>query len=191
MTDTFYLGAVVPLTFYTYDSDGNLVAPGGATLTITKPDGTTATPTMTDDGAGTFTLDYTPAAVGRYVAAFVSTGAGAGATVDVFDVLDVDLSAVTLADVKAYLGETSESDEQITAALDAERAAQSAMCDVDDYGHDLREALKRRVARNLAARSVPVATFTSFEGGGTSTRVPMVDAEIARLEAPYRRWVVA
>jgi len=97
-----------------------------------------------------------------------------------------DLDAVT-----AYLGETSAADEDIQDALDAETAAQAARCRIPQvYPADLAQALKRRVARNLAARSVPVATFTSFEGGGTSARVPTVDAEIARLEAPYRRRTV-
>ena len=58
------------------------------------------------------------------------------------------------------------------------------------YPADLGEALCRRVARNLAARSVPVASFSAFEGGGTVTRVPQRDAEVARLEGPYRRLVV-
>lgn len=55
------------------------------------------------------------------------------------------------------------------------------------YPADLREALLRRVARNLAARAVPVASFTAFDGGATSTRVPGRDPEVRRLEAPHLR----
>ena len=86
---------------------------------------------------------------------------------------------------------TSASLTELEGALAAETAAQAARCRVTPYTDDLREALMRRVARNLAARAIPVATWTSFEGGGgASTRVPTSDPEIARLEAPYRRLVV-
>lgn len=97
--------------------------------------------------------------------------------------------AVTLAEVKEYLGDVSEDDTEITLALAAEAAAQGRRCVIPaDVPDDLAEALKRRVARNLAARRVPLATYTAFEnGGGTSTRVPTGDAEIDRLEKPHRR----
>lgn len=97
-------------------------------------------------------------------------------------------------DVAAYLGETSATEDEMAGALAAETAAQSRVCrvpaDPEALSADLREALLRRVARNLAARSVPVATFTSFEGGASSTRVPASDPEVRRLEAPWRRLVV-
>ena len=96
----------------------------------------------------------------------------------------------TAADADEYLGEHSWPYNNVVDALAAEVAAQAARCRVDPYTDDLREACLRRVARNLAARSVPVATFTSFEGGGTSARVPSTDPEVSRLEGPYRRMVV-
>ena len=101
------------------------------------------------------------------------------------------MSVPTIGEVQEYLGETSYGLSDIVGALVAEQAAQAARCKLPTvYPDDLREALLRRVARNLAARSIPVATFTSFEGGGTSSRVPTVDPEILRLEAPYRRLTV-
>lgn len=192
--DTYLLGQPVPLSFSTYGTDGVLTTPTTAVLTVTRPDGSTVVPTLTADAAGsTFTADYLPVAAGRHVAAFVSTGPAAGAAVDVFDVLAPAGAVVTVYDVRAYLesaGPISFSDSDLSAALDAERSAQADACRVDDFTPALREALLRRVARNLAARSVPVAQFSSFEGGSTSTRVPTKDAEVSRLEAPYRRLVV-
>jgi hypothetical protein len=188
--DTYLLGQPVPLSFSTYGTDGVLAAPTTAGLTIILPAGDLATPTLDNPTPGVFVLDYMPATVGRHVAMFVSTGPGAGSAVDVFDVLAPDLSLVTVGDVEAYLGETSATPDDITGALTAERRAQADRCRIDDYTEALREALLRRVARNLAARAVPIATFTSFEGGGTSARVPQVDAEIKRLEGPYVRWTV-
>lgn len=188
--DTYTLGQPVPLTFQCYDTDGALVAPTTAVLTVTLPSGSTVTPTLDNPSTGVYQLDYVPSATGRHVAAFVSTGIGAGAAVDVFDVVATNLSVVSLADAKAYLGQTSWSDGEITKAIAAEQSAQAKVCDIDDYGPDLREALLRRVSRNLAARAVPLTTFNTFEGGTASTRVPMRDAEVVRLEAPYRRLVV-
>ena len=97
---------------------------------------------------------------------------------------------VTLLDVKAYLGDTSVPDAELELIIAAEQAAQARVCRIDNYGPDLVEALKRRVARNIAARNIPVAQFTSFEGGTTSSSVPRRDPEVTRLEAPYRRLVV-
>jgi hypothetical protein len=191
--DTYLLGQPVPLSFSTYGTDGVLAAPTSAVLTVTRPDGSTTLPALTVDDAGsTFTVDFVPAMTGRHVAAFVSTGAAAGAAVDVFDVLSATASVVTVADVRAYLGaDTSATDAELGGALDAERSAQADVCRVDDFTPALREALLRRVARNLAARSVPVASFSAFEGGGGEVRrVPQRDPEVARLEAPYRRLVV-
>lgn len=191
--DTYVLGQPVPLTFQCVDTDGALVAPTTAVLTVTLPDGSSVAPALDNPAAGIYQSDYISATVGRHVASFVSTGPGAGAAVDVFDVVSPVAAVVTPQDALTYLssaGDTSFRLSDITSALDAERSAQAAVCMVDDYTPALREALLRRVARNLAARSVPVASFSAFEGGGTVTRVPQRDAEVARLEAPYRRMVI-
>lgn len=190
----YTLGQAVPLAYQVNDEDGNATSPSTAVLTVTEPDGTTVTPTITEDAqtTGLFELDYVPPTAGAYSAVFVTTGP-AGAEATSFLVTSGALYPVSLAAVKTYLGGTanlSESDAEIQAALDAEYAAQAVRCRIDPYTADLAEALKRRVARNLAARRVPLATYTAFEGGGgTSTRVPTNDAEITRLERPYRRMV--
>ena len=191
---TYVLGSSIPLAYAVTDETGEAASPTTAVLTVTKPDGTTATPTITEDPAtvGLFELDYVPTVVGPHAAVFVTTGP-AGAAATSFLVTSGALYPVSLAAVKTYLGGTanlSESDAEIQAAMDAEYAAQAVRCRIDPYTADLAEALKRRVARNLAARRVPLATYTAFEGGGgTSTRVPTNDAEITRLERPYRRMV--
>ena len=90
----------------------------------------------------------------------------------------------TLADLRGYLT-TSADDATLLDALAAETAAQAARRRVTPFTADLRQALMRRVARNLAARSITVATFSAFEGGSTVVRVPAMDVEIQRFEAPY------
>lgn len=188
---TEYLpGAVVPLTFTVTDADGNPANAGAAALLITLPDGTTTAPTLDNPTTGTYQADYTAAQAGRHVARATFTGANAGVIEDVFDVGPLTQGHVTVTDVRAYLGETSATNETLAAVLLAEQFAQARRCRVDPYPPDLREALLRRVARNLAARAVPVTSFTSFDGGGTATRVPSTDPEIVRLEAPFRKLVI-
>lgn len=99
----------------------------------------------------------------------------------------------TVSDVRDYLGDTSATDDEIADALAAETASQDRACrvpDDPDYPADLGQALKRRVARNLAARLVPIAQMTTFDGGVSSARVPFRDAEVSRLESPWRRVTV-
>lgn len=163
------------------------------TATVTRPDTSTSALTVTRQSLGFYTAPYVLAATGRHTAVVLATGAVVGVATFAVDALPVS-ALPTLATVRAYLastGPTSFTDADISAALAAETAAQAMACAVPAaYPADLAEALCRRVARNLAARSVPVASFSAFEGGATSTRVPMKDAEIARLEAPYPRLVV-
>jgi len=97
-----------------------------------------------------------------------------------------------LADIRAYLGESSNrfTDEQINAALAAETNVQDAVCRITVYTDALREALCRRVMRNLAMRSLPLAVLQGDIESGSSTYVPTKDPEVRRLEGPYRRLVV-
>jgi hypothetical protein len=77
-------------------------APSSATVTVTLPDGSSATPTVT--GAGPFAANYVPTQVGRHLVRWVGTGANPAAYVDVFEV-DAALIApiCSLADIKAQM----------------------------------------------------------------------------------------
>lgn len=110
--------------------------------------------------------------------------------------------APDLTAVKAYLGsDHSWSDAEITAALTAETAAQTRACRFPadpaapaaplPYPADLAEALCRRVAANLANRSLPLGVQANMsEMSVSTTRVGGGDREVARLERPWRRLVV-
>lgn len=92
-----------------------------------------------------------------------------------------------LADVKSYMGETSYDDSTLTAALAAETAAQARSCRIPSpYPDDLREALLRRVARNIALRGQPLGVLEG-DGGSVAGFLPRQDPEVRRLEAPFRR----
>lgn len=111
-----------------------------------------------------------------------------------------------LTGAKDYLGDVSWTDDEITSALASETTAQLNRCrvpshvdDTDpdnpvtvyDYPDDLTEALYRRVAHNLALRGLPLGVQASVtEAAIAQTRVGGTDAEVSRLEAPWRRLVV-
>lgn len=181
--DEWCIGITVP--------DGSTVA-----VAVTAPDGTVANPTP-EAVSGGFTVVVPLEQAGRYLAVLTVSG-------DVDAVVPFVANAASptaasglpnLAAVRAYLdtnGDSSATDAAITEALNAELVNQRKVCDVPAvYGYDLAEALKRRVARNLAARAVPIAQVTTFEGGSTQQRVTRYDAEVTRFEAPYRKVVVA
>ena len=188
----YVVGDTIPVTWHvTHDVDGTAtyVTPTTATATVTHDSGVTVdvTASLSEVDTGVFVVGWVPAIAGRVVVTLTTTGPGAGVTEVVVDVNPLNLALFTVDQLRDYLGATSAGDDEVWSAFVAERAAQAQRCRVDPFTHELREALMRRVARNLAARSVPVATFTSFDGGATSTRVPSVDAEVRRLEAAYRR----
>lgn len=190
VADLHLLGNTVPLSFLALDSAGDAVSPSTATLTITLPDGTTATPSITEDAdtTGLFELDYVPASAGGYSAVLATTGP-AWADSRSFVVVSGALYPLTLAEAKSYLGDVTATDAQVAQAVTVEQAAQARRCRVDDFGPDLRDALLRRVARNLAAGWAS-AQFSSFDGVSTGARVTATDPEIERLERPYLRWAV-
>lgn len=111
----------------------------------------------------------------------------------------VEVTVPTLAEVRAWVGvsEASMSNEQLTVVIDAEVALQAATCDLTpegegstDYPPEMRQALYRRCARQVAARGLPLG-LTDVVGEYGPARIPTYDAEIARLEAPRRNVVVA
>lgn len=197
MTDAYVLGDTVRLTFVTQDGDGDPYTATTATLTVAEDGGSPSSVTVTESTTtGVYEALYLTTAAGAFTATFTYTGAGAapdgsdepgGVLTDRFLVVGADPANLTVAMLRDYLVDTSATDAEIGDALLAERFAQAQRCRTEPYTPDLLQALKRRVARNLAARRVPVATFTAFDGGQTSQRVPAHDAEIRRLESPYRR----
>ncbi len=188
---TFAYGDTVDLEFQIVDLDGAPVAPTSVALAVTPDGGSPVTVTTTTPETGVYVAAYLPPTAGLlYTARLTYSGGAAGVLERRFLVAASDPAALSVATLREYLVDTSASDAELLDALAAERFAQAARCRIVPYTPDLLQALKRRVARNLAARRVPVAQFTSFEGGGTSSRVPASDAEIRRLEAPFRRIVV-
>lgn len=100
----FDLGDVVPLTVTIYDADGDPAVAGAVTLTITLPDGTTTSPTVTTATTGVYQADYTPTQAGRHLVRWVATGANSSSYTDVFDVNEAAPPLLlSLADAKSQL----------------------------------------------------------------------------------------
>lgn len=105
---------------------------------------------------------------------------------------------LTAAQVRAWAGPISASDELIASVISAETEAQARVCDRggdpatagDPLPDALVLALYRRVARALAARGVALGVVGADSEFG-STSLPRYDAEIERYERPYRVVAIA
>jgi hypothetical protein len=182
------VGAAWVLGVETRDVDGFLSGDVTPTITITKPDASTTSPTWTFQGDGFWTTQYALAAAGRHVA-HVSTPE---------DAVDLAVYAAgpttaagmpTVNDVALYLGNNAGSwdTSTLTDALNAERAAQRTKCgERNPYPDDLRQGLLRRVHRNLAMRRLPLAVNMGDADSGPLV-LPGNDPEVRRFEAPWRR----
>ncbi len=187
---TLPVGGVWLLAVDVRDGDG-YPADAVPTVVVTLPDDTTANPIVETLSTGYYRATYTVAAAGRHVA--VATAAGFG-TASFAAWVDATATGTGMPDVVAvdnYLGDHSYTDADLLDALDAEAAAQRAICRVGAvYPADLRQALLRRVMRNLAVRQLPLAVLQGDAEGGSDTVLPGRDPEVRRLEAPYRKRVV-
>ncbi|MEV0156879.1 hypothetical protein AB0H57_24550 [Micromonospora sp. NPDC050686] len=172
------------------DLDGyaDVAAP---TATVTPPAGGVALPAVEAVGTGRYRATYTVDAPGRYIAQ-VATGGDAVYFAAYVTATTTTTGMPTTDDVADYLreGAASWDTADLTDALDAEAAAQRATCRVGAvYPDDLRQALLRRVQRNLAMRQLPLAVMQGDAELGP-TMAPGRDPEVRRLEAPHRRLAV-
>jgi len=98
------LGDVAALSIQVKDSTGTLANGGAVVATVTLPDATTQTPTVTNPSTGVYSVQYTPTLVGRHAIRWVITGVNAGAFSDAFDVAAADLRGlISLQDAKDAL----------------------------------------------------------------------------------------
>lgn len=100
-----------------------------------------------------------------------------------------------LADVRSWIKvpATLLTDAQLQQVIDAESIIQARLCNTGDgstpLSPDLVQSIYRRVAREVAARGVPLGMLGGDAEFGTA-RLTRFDAEIERLEGPSRRVVV-
>lgn len=101
---TYDLGDVVPLGITITDSTGANANASAVTCTITLPDGTTSTGSVTNPSTGQYNCDFTPSQTGRHAVRWLATGTNASAYTDEFTVRDfADLGLLGLDEVKSHL----------------------------------------------------------------------------------------
>jgi len=167
-------------------------------ILVTDPAGDEVTPTVVPDDQAYADYVWTVLveAPGVYLASVTSTDgaqhfrATVGAYVGYPTLVDLRGDPDADPPTVGYLRETSWPDEQIQDALDAETSAQAGMCRIPPlYADDLRQALMRRVAVNLARRGLPLMVLRGDAEAG-DTVPPSRDSEVRRLEGPYRKLTV-
>lgn len=172
------LGDVQPLTVEIRDAAGALAAAGAVTLTVTLPDGTSATPAVTNPSLGRYQCDYVPTQPGRYLARWVATGLNSSSYVDTFDVRPADPGYIlSLATAKAALNipPTSTADdeeirsmiESVTSAVEAYRGeviARRTIVESLTAGKSMWEVAATRftASRRLTLARAPVISVTSI-----------------------------
>lgn len=100
----------------------------------------------------------------------------------------------TVATVRAWsnVSDQSLTEAQLQQLLDAELALQAASCLVPEaYPDALAQAVLRRCGRAIGARQLPLGLSADTAGEYPPVRLPQWDAEIERLEGPYRVVVIA
>lgn len=100
----FQVGTPTRLAYQYVDDNGDPTDGGDVTVSITLPDGTTATAAVSTDGIGSYWLDYTPTQSGLHAWHFVSTLLG-NSPVDTFVAGSLTTGAlVSLSEAKQQLG---------------------------------------------------------------------------------------
>ncbi len=108
------LGATARLTAECRDPGGALTTAATAVVTVTLPDGMTASPAVTEGDPGVYRADYLTTEPGRHEVRWVWTGPGHAYT-DVFDVRAAAPPVIlSLADAKRHLNQrTSVDDDEV------------------------------------------------------------------------------
>jgi hypothetical protein len=171
------------------DDDGCAVTDATMVVTVTPPTGPSVPVTPEAIDGDRYRWAYVPTvSTGRWIASVSADGYGL--TYFIADVVDVaaGVDMPTLEQVLSYLGWTEDTaNNDAATALATETSAQAAICVVGPvYPNDLRGALYRRVARNLALKKLPVAVLRG-DGEVGPMVLPGNDPEVRRLERPHRK----
>lgn len=171
------LGDVLPFRQDVYDkpveAGGVLANAQSVVLTVTLPDGTTATPTVTNPATGKYAADYQTTAAspeGRYVGSWLFTFAG-GASTSGVETFDVGQSLVTVDEAIAHLRAAGVIDSE----PDLEQLQWLCFVATDAVERDLdRVIMPRTVVEThdgggaVILRKSPVLSITSVTESGSS-----------------------
>lgn len=123
MAATWEIGDVLPLA-WTITVAG-VPTNATVTVTVTKPDGTSSSPAVTNPATGSYAANYTPTVNGQHIFRWVATGAVTAAESGSFVVGGI----ISLAQAKATLRKSSTADDvQIQEYIDALTGPMEAYC---------------------------------------------------------------
>jgi hypothetical protein len=170
------LGSILPFRSDVYDKpleEGGVLANAStAVLTVTLPDGTTATPTVTNPSTGKYTGNYQTSAaspVGRYLGHWAFTFAGGAA--DTYDeTIDVVSTIVTIDEALAHLRAAN----VISTEPDLDQLEWLCSVATDAVERDLGRTIVRRSITEtydggrgeIVLRQTPVVSVTSINEAG-------------------------
>jgi hypothetical protein len=193
------LGDTLPFRADVYDKPaeegGVLTNATSAVLSVTLPDGTTATPTVANPTAGKYTSDYATTAAspqGRYVGSWLFTFSG-GATAAYVETFDVGSGVVTVDEAVAHLAAAG----IITREADLEQLQWLCLAASDAVERDLRQVIVNRavtVYRDggypLVSLTPPVLSITTVLEDGVAVTDYAVnkDAGLLYRSSDWSRW---
>ncbi|MFD7978890.1 hypothetical protein [Streptomyces sp. NPDC059071] len=172
------LGATARLTAECRDPGGTLTTASSAAVTVTLPDGTTASPTPAETDTGRYRVDYLTTVPGRHVIRWVFTGPGDAHT-DSFDVREAaPPGIISLPDAKTYLRITSTADDdELRSWIESITAGIEGYC-----GPVIVRTVTSRIdvhrARTVALPAIPaiaLVSVTPLLTGGTTYDVDDLD----------------
>ncbi|MFG3426140.1 hypothetical protein [Streptomyces californicus] len=179
---TFDLGSTVRLAADCRDPGGTLTTAATATATITRPDGTTATPTAaeTPPGTGRYQADYVTTLPGRHTVRWTFTGP-ADAYTDSFDVRDAAPPTIlSLAQARSHLklpAAQTDRDDEIRDWTESITRGIEGMCG-PVIVRTVTERHRRNRAPTLVLRHTPVIEVVSWSAaGGTPGPVDTLDVD--------------
>jgi hypothetical protein len=166
--------------FEVTDANDALANAGTVTVTVTRPDGTTATPAVTNAGPGLYDIDYLTDAVGRHEVVAVATGGVLGSLTRRWtDMFDVDIASLAIVSAPEAIDHLSRT---ITITTPKDREQIRWLCSVvtDTIERDLGIAVvKRSVTETfdggdfvLSLRTLPVISITTVTEGSTVLSAP-------------------
>lgn len=126
------IGDPVALTFLVTDAAGAPANATGATATITLPDNTTATPTVSNPSVGTYSAAYITTQAGHHKVVWAATGLNARTQSDVFEVSPLDSRLLISLDqarkgLRMPAGQTAD-DEELRDLINAARGPMEDLC---------------------------------------------------------------
>jgi hypothetical protein len=161
------------------DAAGTPADAGTVVVTITKPDGSTATPTVGHAGVGLYDIAYLTTMAGTHNLSGSATGGVLGTEVDVWeDVFTVETPLrmfISVDEASAHLRAAG----VITSSADREQLRWLCMVASDAVERDLSRTISRRTVTetydggrwSLLLRSTPIISITTVTENGVSLAV--------------------